>query len=544
LAIPEPNVPAGTLESPSRSRTLNVALLACLLLAVGLAVFAYRDLARLASGANPQAFPDVRGVERFFFVPSAPSYGLVGSIFLWMLVNRVRRLRASLLEPGSALGAAALLAPSAALGIWAYWTATPSLLVPSLMLLLLGSGWVLGGPRAAGVLLRPALLLLFAWPWPGVLFNQIVWGLQMLAVDLATAILTVMRIPHAVVGDQILARSHTFQVIETCSGMRSMETLTVASLAYCELFGRHGRRLWALVLAAPVIALLLNGVRVVTIILNPYSEIVAVHTIQGLVVIVLGVLALAALDSGLDRLGWLREGASRVIRIPRDAPFHARRWAVVGGLLAALALATTLPSPFAPAGAPFVPLMQRIPAAVGDWVGKPAKVDGGFLGTVYYTQMLRRDYQLGSDEITIFAAEDDRQQPAASLISPKVAVGESGWEPIARSRVAFDGWEAERLVLRGRSGRNQLVYFWTNGALSTPAELARAALALDRGPGRRAEPMRAMRLAIAFDSGNPDGERAAEAQLQEFVRGLLSAGAFATGATPPVAAIARPTAGS
>jgi exosortase len=457
-----------------------------------------------------------------------------------MLVNRVRRLRASLLEPGSALGGAALLAPAAALALWAHWTATPSLLVPSLALLLLGVGWVLGGARAAGVLLRPALLLLFAWPWPGVLFNQAVWVLQMLAVDLATAILTVMQIPHAVVGDQILARSHTFQVIETCNGMRSMETLTVASLAYCELFGRHGRRLWALVLAAPVIALLLNGVRVVTIILNPYSEVVAIHTLQGLVVIVLGVLALAALDSGLDRLGWLREGASRVIRIPREVPFRAGRFAAVGALLAGLAVATTLPSPFAPQGAPFVPLMQRVPAVVGAWVGKPAKLDGGFLGTVYYTQMLRRDYQLGNDEITIFAAEDDRQQPAASLISPKVAIGESGWEPIARARVDVDGWQGERLLLRGRSGRNQLVYFWSQGAGSRAGELGRAALALDRGPGRRPEPMRAMRIATPFDVGNPAGEAQAEARLQEFVRALASAGTFAPGAPAPLASLARP----
>ena len=321
--------------------------------------------------------------------------------------------------------------------------------MPSLALLLVGGGWLLGGARAAFALLGPALLLYFAWPWPGVLMNRVIWALQMFAVDLASAILSGLGIAYEVSGDQILARQHTFQVIETCSGMRSLETLTIAAVAYCELFGRHGRRLWALVLSAPVIALLLNGVRVVTIILNPYSEVVAIHTLQGLVIIVLGVFAIAGVDSLLERLGWFPGGAPRMLRLPRDVPFRGPRWAALAAFLVVLSVASIVPlTASAPAPA-VVPLMQRIPAVVGEWSSVPAKVDQGFLGSVYYTQMLRRDYKRGDEVITLFAAEDDRQQPAASLLSPKIAIGDTGWDTADESRVRVDALESSAWCCAG-----------------------------------------------------------------------------------------------
>jgi exosortase/archaeosortase family protein len=361
--------------------------------------------------------------------------------------------------------------------------------------------------------------------------NAVVWALQMFAVDLATAILSGLGIAYEVSGDQILARQHTFQVIETCSGMRSLETLTIAAVAYCELFGRHGRRLWALVLSAPVIALLLNGVRVVTIILNPYSEVVAIHTLQGLVIIVLGVFAIAGVDSLFERLGWFPGGAARMLRVPREVPFHGLRWTALGAFLALLAVASIVPLTASSPAPPIVPLMQRVPAVVGEWSSVPAKIDQGFLGSVYYTQMLRRDYKRGDDVISLFAAEDDRQQPAASMLSPKSAIGDTGWDTTDRSRVRVGALDLERLVLRRGPAQRQLVYYWLEGERPFGTEFARAAFALDRNPRRHSEPIRAARLAIRFDATIPRAEESAEQQLQQFVRELAHAELFA--ATPP-----------
>ena len=73
----------------------------------------------------------------------------------------------------------------------------------------------------------------------------------------------------------------------TCSGLRSMQTLAWASLLHAELMQLDPRRAFLLLAAAPVVAFAVNGLRVITIILNPTSEVIGVHTTQGIVALVI-----------------------------------------------------------------------------------------------------------------------------------------------------------------------------------------------------------------------------------------------------------------
>lgn len=506
-------------RSPSPLGALTVAILA-------LAFFAYRgllDLARASTGVEV----NVTGAERFFFVPSETSPAITYPVFFWMLWNRRRRLRAALQSPGSFLPAAAMLLSSVALALWAYHLDALTILIPSLSLFLVGAAWLLGGRRAASIVLVPALFLFVAYPLPGVLVNALIYPLQLAAGWLAGAFLTLLGMGYERSGDLIHAHGRIFQVIETCSGLRSIETLVMAAFVYCELFARSGRRLFLLVFAAPLVAFVINGLRVLTIILNPYSEIALVHTIQGLLAIVLGVFGIAAVDRALDWIPGERLRAAAQLRVPR-LPSGARlvrgeRWALLAVLLVALGAAAGGIPRWRPPVVSHDPLFSRIPPKLGEWTGQEATIDQTFLGTTRFSDRVYRTYRSGEGQVTIFVAEDNRFHPLLSLVSPKTAVLESGFTVDRTFRVpvpALGGREVEALVLHGSKGEHELAFHWRDGAAALPVELARSVLALDRSPLRREQPVRAVRVATPIPASEV-GEAEAMQRLQAFLDQLV-----------------------
>src|SRR5690606_22529576 len=240
--------------------------------------------------------------EAFMFEPSASSPTLVFAATLWMLARRWHWLRASLGAPPRRLLGSAALAASGALAAWAWAVAVPAFLLPSLSFLLVGAGLWLGGTAALRVLWLPALFILFAYPMPVAIVNHVVYPLQLAVAKTTSWILGLGGSEVLTEGDRLAFRGVVFQVIESCSGLRGTETILMSSVLYVELFHQTRLRSALIVAGAPVIGLLANQVRVLTIVLNPYSQIAAVHTAQGLVMIVLAVLMLAVWDALLGRI--------------------------------------------------------------------------------------------------------------------------------------------------------------------------------------------------------------------------------------------------
>src|SRR5262249_23980929 len=214
------------------------------------------------------------------------------------------------------------------------------LLAPALALVGLGlASWWKGRPGAQAMLL-PAVFVLFAMPLPAPLQNEVIYRLQVATADLTGVLLTLLRVPHTVAGDQILRTQQTFSVIEACSGLRSIETLSIVAVLMADLFRRSARHALLLLLAAPPVALFLNGWRAVALILNPHSEIVAVHNLQGIAILLGGLMLLFLFDGLLERL--LPHRAPAAPPAPA-APAHgsdpARSALLPLGVLAALALA-------------------------------------------------------------------------------------------------------------------------------------------------------------------------------------------------------------
>jgi len=487
------------------------------LLALALAALAYAPIL----GFEPPVVEAEGPVESFFFQPADTSPQLVYGMAALFFLGRRRWMRAALDagERGGLAAGIALAALGAAVFVWSVHTAAIDLRVVSLILVTLGGALLLGGARMLRAVLRPTLFLLFALPLPAVLVNQFVVPLQLWTAELARWMLLGIGIEAHKSGDLIFARDYTFQVIETCSGLRFLQTLTMAAVAYTEIFNRHRWHAAVLILVAPLLAFALNGVRVITIVLSvgtlPAAE---DHTIQGLVMIVIGVLLLQPIDYALQR--WLPERFRRGRRELRVDPARARpapawRWATVLALLAAMAGASWRMTPWAPpVGMPGWGV--ALPRAWGDYEAAAMQMDPNFLGSVRFSKRVHRAYEHAGERVEIFLGYDDMTHRARSPFSPRLPYPGPGWELEEAQPVPLDGFPAPVTASLLHVGRQRaLSYTWYEDAKPPLAELVRAVAAVDRSVAKGPVGVTAVRLTTFVDP-SADGLAAAHERLRHF----------------------------
>lgn len=167
------------------------------------------------------------------------------------------------------------------------------------VLSLIGIVLLLGGTRYLRVLAFPLFLLFFMVPIPAVIYNRITFPLQIIATETAEWALTLLQIPVLREGNILQLPEQTLNVVEACSGIRSLLTLTFLSLVYGHFFER---RLWMRVLlffATIPIAIIANANRVtLTGVLAEYKPELAegfFHEMSGGVIFVAALLIMVAL---------------------------------------------------------------------------------------------------------------------------------------------------------------------------------------------------------------------------------------------------------
>jgi hypothetical protein len=96
----------------------------------------------------------------------------------------------------------------------------------------------LGGYGVVKKLAFPLVLLCFMVPLPALIYNSITFPLQILATKLAEGALTLFDIPVLRQGNVLQLPSRPLSVVEACSGIRSLLSLTFLSLIYGYFFER------------------------------------------------------------------------------------------------------------------------------------------------------------------------------------------------------------------------------------------------------------------------------------------------------------------
>jgi exosortase len=127
---------------------------------------------------------------------------------------------------------------------------------------LIGVVWTLGGKPFLKKLAFPLFLLFLMVPIPAVIYNQITFPLQIIASKFAEHALDVMTIPVLREGNVLDVSGHKLSVVEACSGIRSLLTLTFLALVYGYFFDKHKWVRVALFLSVIPVAIIVNGSRV------------------------------------------------------------------------------------------------------------------------------------------------------------------------------------------------------------------------------------------------------------------------------------------
>ncbi|HIL81405.1 MAG TPA: exosortase/archaeosortase family protein, partial [Myxococcales bacterium] len=265
-------------------------------LAIAAVLAAFRELLTVGTRYSFE-----KGVEQWLFLPGDSAPIVIIAIAAWLAYRRSNRIRALPLCTGPWWLWLPLFSLGAGFSAWAIYTQALDLQVISLVFVV--SGLVVAYLGSAGLraLWLPIAVLLFAVPLPAPLLLAVVFKLQIWTAQLAGSCLYLLGVPHLVSGDQILRVSQAFQVIEGCSGMRSIQILTLLTVLLVDLFQRRGWHAVILIGIAPLLAFALNGVRVLTLILNPHSEIIAIHNLQGIVILLVGLVIVYAIDALLER---------------------------------------------------------------------------------------------------------------------------------------------------------------------------------------------------------------------------------------------------
>jgi len=132
----------------------------------------------------------------------------------------------------------------------------------SFVVTLVGIIWTLGGTRMLRKLAFPLFLLLFMLPIPAVIYSAATFKLQILASQLADSALTLLSVPVLREGNVLELPNQKLSVVDACSGIRSLLSLTFLSLVYGYFFERKTWVRTVLFFSTIPIAIIANASRV------------------------------------------------------------------------------------------------------------------------------------------------------------------------------------------------------------------------------------------------------------------------------------------
>ena len=144
---------------------------------------------------------------------------------------------------------------------------------------LTGAVLFLGGAPALKILAFPLLLLLFLFPLPAIVYARLTLPLQIFASAASEAVLNWIGIPVLRDGNILELPHQRLSVVEACSGIRSLLSLSFLALVYAYFFDRRVGMRWVLLAATVPIAIAANAARVTLMgILSEYRSDLAYGT--------------------------------------------------------------------------------------------------------------------------------------------------------------------------------------------------------------------------------------------------------------------------
>ena len=172
------------------------------------------------------------------------------------------------------------------------------------------SGW-----RLLRALAFPLAFLLFAIPIPVLIYNEIVFPLQFIASRFATSVLEMLNLfPIMREGNVLIMPGMRLEVVEACSGIRSLMSLLALAAGYGYLAEKSVPVRWFLFLSMIPLAIVSNGTRVMitalmTNYIGPQAAEGFMHEFSGWVIFVVATALFLALHTLTvvvrKKFGWM-----------------------------------------------------------------------------------------------------------------------------------------------------------------------------------------------------------------------------------------------
>ncbi len=144
------------------------------------------------------------------------------------------------------------------------------------------------------------------FPLPAIVYARITLPLQIFASRVAEAVLSLLNIPVLRDGNVLEIASQRLMVVEACSGIRSLISLSFLSLVYAYFFDSKVWMRWVLLVATIPIAIAANATRVtLTGILSEYRADLAhgiFHTMEGWVLFLVALVLLMVFHQFINRI--------------------------------------------------------------------------------------------------------------------------------------------------------------------------------------------------------------------------------------------------
>lgn len=185
-----------------------------------------------------------------------------------------------------------------------------------------------GGWMLLRAMAFPMAFLLFAVPLPTLIYNEIVFPLQFIASRFATSVLEFLNIfPIMREGNVLIIPGMRLEVVEACSGIRSLMSLLALAAGYGYLAERSLPVRWFMFLSMVPLAIVSNGTRVMitalmTHYIGPQAAEGFMHEFSGWVIFVVATALFLALHTLTvvvrKKFGWM----------PPDQPAASRPGAV------------------------------------------------------------------------------------------------------------------------------------------------------------------------------------------------------------------------
>lgn len=337
------------------------------------------------------------------------------------------------------------------------------------------------GLRAFKIMLVPLIFLLFMIPLPNFLYQGLSANLQLISSEIGVAIIRLFNISVFLEGNIIDLGSYKLQVVEACSGLKYLFSLTSISFLCAYLFsGAFWKRLLIFLSAIPI-TIFMNSFRIaVTGVLVEHWGIEHadgfLHEFEGLVIFGFAMLLLLLFMAALARFGKPSKKLFEVFAVNKsgNTKIHFKQLmpklnsAFYASIALVLLVSLTVYSLTIRESQSFErKRFFSFPEKIDVWTGNKTLLGQEYLKALKLDDYILANYKHpGGKNVNFYLAWYASQKAGRSAHSPRSCLPGSGWKitqltqkKLSMQSIGMSPVKVNRTIIQSGETK-QLVYYW------------------------------------------------------------------------------------